>query len=113
MKNESEGVILTGKEFVEKIRQNYEKRKSELYNDIPIHKSKFTPELNNGKGVHFSIGDVVNYRCVDGTEIKCTIATELMENEGFFGYEAIFHDDGKRYFAIEDMICDWEGKQMG
>lgn len=94
--------------FLETMRKRLERAESQ--SSIPILKSKFTPGLKNGKGVCFSIGDVVEYRCSNGTTLECTIDSEYMENEDYYGYEAIFHDDGERYFAIDEWICDWEGR---
>ena len=49
-----------------------------------------------------------------GEEIKITLDSEYMMNESdgeiHYGYEAIFHDDGKRYFAAAKGIYNWEGK---
>lgn len=76
--------------------------------------SKYTPNRKNGKGVGFSIGDVVTYRMRNGDTFKITIDSELMrhrEHQEYTGYEAIFHDDGKRYFAVDEGIIDWDGKQ--
>lgn len=79
-----------------------------------ITKSRYAPNLKNGKDVGFNIGEVVDYRLRSGEEIKITIDSEYMMNDcdgiTHYGYEAIFHDDGQRYFAIEEGIYNWEGK---
>ena len=76
--------------------------------------SRYTPNLQNGENVNFDIGEVVDYRLRSGEEIKITIDSEYMMNESdgeiHYGYEAIFHDDGKRYFAAAKGIYNWEGK---
>lgn len=72
--------------------------------------SRYTPNLKNGKGVSFDKGEVVDYRLRNGQEIKITIDSELMQNGEHLGYEAIFHDDGERYFAVEEGIYNWKGK---
>ena len=75
-----------------------------------IQKSRFTPGLKNGEGVAFQIGDIVDYRMRDGTELKITIDSELMTHSGYRGYEAIFSDNGERAFAPAIGIYNWDGK---
>lgn len=77
---------------------------------MKIYKSRYTPNLENGKDVGFEIGDVVKYRTRNGEEYVITIDSELMTNEGYTGYEAIFPDG--RFFAVEEGIYDWEGKHI-
>ena len=73
--------------------------------------SRYTPNLQNGKDVQFKIGETVRYRMRSGKEIDITIASGLMQNSGYLGYESIFHDDGKKYFAVAEGIIDWDGKE--
>ena len=56
----------------------------------------------------FNIGEEVTYRMRNGKVFRIIIDSDLMENNGFYGYEAIFPDG--RYFAISKGIIDWEGK---
>ena len=72
--------------------------------------SKHTPGLLNGKDVHFEICEVVEYQKRNGERFTITIDSEYMTNSGYYGYEAIFHNDGKRYFAVDEGIINWEGK---
>lgn len=78
---------------------------------LPVFVSRYTEGLENGKNVSFNIGEVVRYRMRNGDELSITIDSELRYNMGYLGYEAIFHDDGKRYFAVSEGIIDWEGKR--
>lgn len=78
---------------------------------VQIFVSRHTPGLENGKGVKFEIGETVKYRMRNGHETDITIDSELCSNMGYLGYEAIFHDDGGRYFAVDEGIIDWEGKR--
>jgi len=77
---------------------------------LEIFKSRFTPGLKNGADVSFVIGEKVKYLCWGGEIINITIYSYLMKNSGYLGYESIFHDDDKIYFAIAEQIIDWEGK---
>lgn len=72
-----------------------------------VYKSRYTPNLKNGKDVHFEIGETVKYRMRNGTEYEIVIDSELKQNSGYLGYEAIFPDG--RYFAVAEGIIDWEG----
>ena len=76
--------------------------------------SRYTPNLKNGKDIDFEIGEIVDYRTRNGEEYKITIDSKRMakkaEGKIFYGYEAIFHDDKQRYFAVEDGIYNWKGK---
>ena len=77
---------------------------------MKVFVSRYTPGLKNGKDVQFNIGEIVRYRMRSGKELYITIDSELMQNSGFLGYESIFHDDGKKYFAVAEGIIDWKGK---
>lgn len=78
---------------------------------IPIFKSRYTPNLENGENVKFKIGEVVTYKLKSGKLLNITIDSDYMQhNCGVYGYEAIFSDDGGRYFAAAKGIVNWEGK---
>ena len=79
------------------------------YFDSMVRISKYTPNLKNGKGVSFQIGDECRYQTRDGEKYSIVIASKLKENSGYLGYEALF-DNGEYAFAVEDGIYDWEGK---
>lgn len=74
-----------------------------------VFKSRLTPNLDNGKNVKFEIGEKVTYKLTDG-KINIIIDSELMVNQGYYGYEAIFLDDNQKYFAVSEQIVGWEGK---
>ena len=81
---------------------------------IPIYFPSCAPGLQNGENVNFQIGDVVTYKMRNGDLLQITIDSERrvdMESEIIEGYEAIFHDDGKKYFAAAKGIINWEGKR--
>lgn len=71
--------------------------------------SRYSPNLKNGEHVRFEIGEKVRYRMRNGTEYDITIQSELMQNRGYFGYEAIF-PDGDLCFAVAKGIINWAGK---
>ena len=77
-----------------------------------IYKSRYTPNLENGKDVSFLRNEVVKYKLMNGIILEITIDSEIMKHStsGKLGYESIFSDDEKRYFAESDRIVDWEGK---
>ena len=75
-----------------------------------ISVSRYTPNLKNGKYVHFEKGETVSYRMRNGEEHRIKIVSDIKQNNGYYGYEAVFDDDGKKYFAVADGIYDWEGK---
>ena len=78
---------------------------------MQIYRSRFTPGLENVEHVGFDKGDIVKYRCRDGNVINITIDSERkMGGLDILGYEAIFSDDGNRYFAAAYGIIDWVGK---
>ena len=79
---------------------------------MQIYKSRFTPGLKNGEDVKFEIGEKVKYRTRAGEDFVITIASERMRHypSGLLGYEAIFPDDGQKYFAAGKGIYDWDGK---
>ena len=78
---------------------------------VQVFVSRYTPGLKNGKGVKFEIGETVRYRMRNGHETDITIDSDLCSNMGYLGYEAIFHDDGGKCFAVDEGIVDWEGKR--
>jgi len=84
-----------------------------MLTSIPIYKSKYTLNVES-KDVHFQIGEVVKYRMRNGKKFDITINSErkyVEENHIIlYGYEAIFSDDNKKYFAAEKGIIGWEGK---
>ena len=80
---------------------------------IPIFKSRYTPNLENGENVKFNIGEVVTYKMRSGKVLDITIDSDYMQhNSGLYGYEAIFSDNGGRYFAAAKGIVNWEGKGL-
>lgn len=88
----------------------YTKERKERF--MPVFVSRYTPGLQNGEKVKFDKGEVVRYRTRNGTECDITIDSEFMKHEsGYYGYESIFHNDGKRCFAVAKGIVDWNGKQ--
>ena len=80
---------------------------------IPIFKSRYTPNIENGENVKFNIGEVVTYKMRSGKVLDITIDSDYMQHDcGLYGYEAIFSDDGGRYFAAAEGIVNWEGKVL-
>ena len=77
---------------------------------VKVFVSRYTPNLENGENVQFEKGEVVDYRMRNGQEFKITIDSDLMQQGGYRGYEAIFPDDGQRYFVPARGIFNWEGK---
>lgn len=78
---------------------------------MKVFYSRFTPNLSNGERVKFNIGDKVLYRLSNGTEVEIIIDSEYRRHiSGELGYEAIFTDDGKRYFSVSSGIIGWNGK---
>lgn len=73
-----------------------------------VFQSRYTPGLKNGAHVKFNKGETVSYRTRDGRTYRIKIDSELMQNSGYLGYEAIFEDG--RYFAVAEGIYDWDGK---
>jgi hypothetical protein len=81
---------------------------------IPIYFPSCAPGLQDGEHVNFQIGDVVTYKTRNGDVLKITIDSERkvdMESGTIEGYESIFHDDGKKYFAAAKGIINWDGKR--
>ena len=78
---------------------------------MEVYKSRFTQGIK-AKETHFIKGEKVHYKMRGGEELDITIDSERMKHtdSGFYGYEAIFTDDNKRYFASEEGIINWEGK---
>ena len=78
---------------------------------VQVYCSRFTPGVT-GDNVGFDVGETVQYQLSDGRIINITIDSERMSHDGCpcLGYEAIFSDDGKRYFARGDKIVGWDGK---
>jgi len=73
--------------------------------------SRFTPNLENGEQVKFNVGERVLYKPRYGPAIDVTIDSEYCEHaSNVCGYEAIFSNDGNRYFILSKGIIDWEGK---
>jgi hypothetical protein len=76
-----------------------------------VSKSRLTPDLINGEDVSFEKGETVLYKQQNGSVLNIVIDSVYMQHEsGLYGYEAIFSDDGNRYFALSKSIIDWEGK---
>jgi hypothetical protein len=73
--------------------------------------SRFTPGAK-GNDICFEKGETVKYKLANGNVIDITIDSELMKHDECktHGYESIFSDDGKRYFADSERIVGWEGK---
>lgn len=76
---------------------------------IGVFVSRYTPGLENGRNVRFKKGEKVRYRMRNGQEYDIVIDSELMENSGWLGYEAIFPDG--RFFAVAEGIINWDGKK--
>lgn len=77
---------------------------------IMIYKSKFTPKIT-AEETYFQKGTKVRYRMESGMELDIIIDSDKMQHDsGLFGYEAIFTDDNRKYFASEKGIINWEGK---
>lgn len=83
----------------------------DMVNIMQVFSSRFTPGVK-GFDVHFLKGEVVKYQMKNGDIIDIIIDSERMKHEECenYGYEAIYSDDGKRYFADGGRIIDWEGK---
>jgi hypothetical protein len=77
-----------------------------------VYKSRYTPGLINGKDVNFQKGEKVRYKMRSGEELDIIIDSERMHHtqSGLYGYESIFLDDNKKYFAASTGIINWEGK---
>lgn len=78
---------------------------------VQVFKSKFTKGVGADE-VNFAIGEVVQYRLKSGKVLDIKIDSELMthqECEGL-GYESIFSDDNRRYFALRRDIINWNGR---
>lgn len=73
--------------------------------------SKYTPGVK-GYNVGFEIGEIVKYQLASGDVIDIRIDSPRMTHNmcKTYGFEAIFSDDGKRYFADGEKIVGWEGK---
>lgn len=78
---------------------------------VQVYSSRYTPNVT-GDEVHFEIGEIVQYKLVSGNVLDIRIDSERMKHAGCpnLGYEAIFSDDGNRYFADGKRIIDWKGK---
>ncbi len=76
-----------------------------------IYASRFTPGVKAGD-IKLEIGEVVQYKKLDGSTLDITIDSESVSHHecDCLGYECIFSDDGKKYFASGDQIINWEGK---
>lgn len=78
---------------------------------VMVYKSRFTPNLKNGKDVLFEIGEKVIY---GKNKIEIVIDSQIMKHDSApgdrTGYEAIFSDTGERAFASREQILNWEGK---
>jgi hypothetical protein len=78
---------------------------------VNVFKSRYTPDLENGESVNFNIGEKVLYKPRNEAALYMTIDSEYMQHDsGYFGYEAIFSDNGSRCFAVSKGIVDWDGK---
>jgi hypothetical protein len=81
---------------------------------IPVFISRYSQDLKNGENVDFKIGERVLFKPRREPALYIRIASERKIHEsGYVGYEAIYSDDGGRYFAPAIGIIDWEGKGMG
>lgn len=57
------------------------------------------------EAAHFPIGTQLKYRLSDGSDVPITISSERLRHEnGSWGWEAMFHDDGQTGFAEESRI---------
>ncbi len=79
---------------------------------MDVSRSRYTPGLKNGSEVRFSIGENVLYQLRTGEKMIIRIITERLKSKcgKYFGYEAIYSDDGHLYFAVDQGIIDWDGK---
>jgi hypothetical protein len=79
---------------------------------MEIFKSRYTPNLKNGKDVGFSIGDMILYKPAGQSPVRAKIVSDRRSHKSVdkLGYDAIFADDGNQWFAVEEQIIDWEGK---
>lgn len=78
---------------------------------MKVFKSRFTPNLKNGKDVQFNRDEKVVYDLGKGKTTDIIIKSDYMEHQsGICGYEALFLDDNDMWFANAEDIIDWEGK---
>jgi tRNA splicing endonuclease len=78
---------------------------------VKVFVSRFTPDLENGEDVNFNKGEKVLYKPRNEPALNIIIDSEYMQHEsGYYGYEAIFSDNGCRCFAVSKGIVDWDGK---
>lgn len=82
---------------------------------VMVYKSKYTPGLKNGKGVHFSKGEKITIRSLFNPEItaRATITSELKWRDDApddgLGYECEI-EGYESSFIPSICIIDWEGK---
>lgn len=70
-----------------------------------------TPGLSNAENVSLSVGDEVTYDLGDGTTVSVTITSSYAQHDnGAYGYEGRFADDGQIGFMDERRIIEWPGK---
>jgi hypothetical protein len=74
-----------------------------------IYKSRHTPDLKNGKDVHFAFGERCVYERRNGKIINIIIASEIMSHDECpsGGYESLFLDSNELYFASAAQILKW------
>lgn len=76
-----------------------------------VFKSRFTPNLKNGKGVEFQIGETIDYKYLNGDTVQATIVSDYCQHDnGCYGYEATMSDDNTTCFIDEERIIGWKGK---
>ena len=76
-----------------------------------IFKSRFTPGLQTAEDVALAPGDKVLYKLQDGSEIGVTIKSPYSRHDnGAYGWEGVFEDDGQLGFVDETRVVDWEGR---
>lgn len=76
-----------------------------------VMKSRYTPGLQTAEDVSLSVDDRVVYKLEDGSTVGGVITSVYMQHEnGCYGWEARFADDGQIGFMDERRIIGWPGK---
>lgn len=74
-------------------------------------KSRLTPGLTNAVDVSLSIDDRITYSLLDGGTVGGVIAGPYSQHDnGAYGWECRFDDDGQIGFADELRVTNWPGK---
>lgn len=76
-----------------------------------VFKARSTPGLETAEDVSLSMGDKVTYKLLDGGTVGGTIMSAYSQHDnGAYGWECKFDDDGEIGFADETRVVDWPGK---